>query len=103
MTAKTSEILAQALDAVKLEGLAARARQDEFHDFLSPHDFPELTLEQLLRNARDACPDGQRMHRIEAVRQRLLNGDFDASKEESDEWAASAEGQDAFNRLVRGE
>jgi hypothetical protein len=35
-----------------------------------------------------------------AVRARLINGEFDAGKDESEEWAQSEEGQDAMRRLV---
>jgi hypothetical protein len=38
-----------------------------------------------------------------ALRRRVINGDFDASKEESDEWAESPEGQDTFKKLIEGE
>ena len=37
-----------------------------------------------------------------AVRARLIEGEFDAGEDESDEWARSPEGQDAFGRLVSG-
>jgi hypothetical protein len=35
------------------------------------------------------------------LRIRVINGEFDASKEESDEWAASEEGQDTMKRLIK--
>lgn len=100
MTAQTSEMLAKELDAVGLDRMAAKARADEYHDFLSPHDLPEMMLEADLRAMRDACPDQERKARIEAIRQRHLNGEFDANKEESDAWAASPEGQEAFAQLI---
>jgi hypothetical protein len=37
---------------------------------------------------------------IRALRQRVIDGEFDASAEEGDEWAASPEGQEAFRRLM---
>jgi hypothetical protein len=101
MTAKTSELLAQRLDDAGLEGLAEMARADMFHDFLSPLDLPEMELEAALRAARDSCPDGVRRVKIEDIRLDLIDGRFDASTEESDEWAASAEGQAAFRSLIR--
>ena len=99
MTARTSEKLAQVLHAVALFDLEKMARQDMFHDFLSDYDLPELELEARLRAARDACPDAERAARIEAVRQRHMAGEFDASKEESDAWAASEDGQEAYREL----
>lgn len=101
--ARTSELLAKELDAVGLKELAALARENRFHDFLSDLDFPELALEQALRQARDQCPDKARAAKIEAIRQRHMQGEFDADTAESDAWAQSAEGQDAFRRLIKGE
>jgi hypothetical protein len=37
------------------------------------------------------------------LRQRVINGDFDASSEESEAWAESEEGQDTFRRLINKE
>jgi hypothetical protein len=100
MTAKTSEILAMRLDAVGLHILAANARADQYHDFLSDDALCSMTLEQHLRDARDACPDPVRRIKIEDIRQDHLEGMFDASKEESDEWAASPDGQETFGSLL---
>ena len=103
MTAKTSEILAQALDAVNLDELAIRARTDEYHDFLSPiHDMPEMALIELLAEAALGCPDAERRSRIMAIRSDVINGVHDASTEESDEWARSPDGIDAFSQLLKG-
>lgn len=100
MTAKTSEYLATVLDGVGLVEMAAKARRDEYHDFLSEADLPELMLERELRDARDGCPDKERAARIEAIRRRHLQGEFDASNEESEAWAQSAEGRAAFAGLL---
>ena len=98
----TKDKLAAALREVGLDDMATKAAEGYYHDFLSPLDFPEMQLEADLRAERDKQgQDMQRFHQIEALRQRHLNGDFDASTEESDEWAASPEGQDAFNQLRR--
>lgn len=103
MTARTSERLAQVLHALALFELEKLARADMFHDFLSPYDLPEMELEARLRAARDACPDKERRDRIEEVRQRHMQGEFDADFEESEAWAQSDEGKDAFNRLIKGD
>jgi hypothetical protein len=34
------------------------------------------------------------------LRRRVIDGEFDASGEEGDEWAASPEGQETFRKLV---
>lgn len=103
MTARTSELLAKELDAVGLTEMAAKARDDRYHDYLSDDAFCSMTLERDLRAARDACPDKDRASRIEAIRQRHLNGDFDADSAESDAWAQSEEGQAAFRSIFKGE
>ena len=99
MTAATSEKLAKRLDEVGLDGVAEMARADMFHDFRSPFALPEMELEAALRAARDACMDDVRRVNIEDVRLDLINGEFDASAEEGDEWAAGPEGQAAFRSL----
>lgn len=88
-TAPTAENLAKILDAEGLPALAARARANEFHDYRSPHTFPEHVLAAELRDA------GR-----EDLRQRVIAGEFDASREESQAWAASPEGQDTMRELL---
>ena len=90
----TKDILAEALLAADLGDMAAKAREGYYHDFLSPLDDPAMTLANDL--ARVGTPAAL------AVRRRHLNGDFDANLEESDDWAASAEGQEAISRLKSG-
>lgn len=101
MTARTSELLAKELDALHLDDLAKFARDDHFHDFLSPLAMPEIELVALLYSAAKGCPDGRRTGLIMQLRQRVINGDFDADKAESDEWAASEDGQATFNMLIQ--
>lgn len=103
MTAGTSEILAQALENAGLNDMASMARLDHYHEFKSDVALPEMELERDLRQARDECPDPEGRARIEAIRQRLLNGDFDASYEESEEWTQSEEGRGVFDKLIKGE
>lgn len=102
MTAKTSENLALVLEGVGLHDMAVKARADMYHDFLSDDALCSLTLERELREARDRCADPIMAKLIEAIRQQHLNGDFDASMEESDDWANSPEGLEAFKMLVDG-
>ena len=78
MTARTSELLAKALDEVGLTTMAKLARQDIFHDFLSPHATPVLELATLLQGAVAGCPDKARAERIRQLGRRVINGEFDA-------------------------
>ena len=91
MTAPSSERLAQALDAAGLHALARRARNDEFHDFYSPHDAPSLVLDAAL--ARFGA-------QAALIRAAHHDGEWDATKAESDAWAKSAEGRETFRELL---
>lgn len=103
MTARTSELLAVELDTLGLTTMARLARQDIFHDYLSPHATPTMSLVEMLAGAARGCDDDKRAVQIRALRDRVINGDFDADEEEADAWAASPEGQEVFGKLVKGE
>jgi hypothetical protein len=103
MTAKTSQHLADTLRAAGFEDLAKRAEADEFHDFLSGHILPETELDLELVKLMNMLPvDIERRDRASAIRQRHHNGEFDASDEESDDWAQSEDGEEAFAQLIGG-
>jgi hypothetical protein len=103
MTAKTSQKLADVLRDAGLENLARRAEADEFHDFLTPHIAPTIELNSELAVLIDHAATSGRRKVLETIRTRLLDGEFDASVEESEEWAAGPEGQEIFSRLIRGD
>lgn len=90
----TKDVLADELLKIGLLDMSLKARAGYYHDFLSPLDFPELQLSADLLAV--GTPEAL------ALRIRHHNGEFDASLEESDEWAASPAGQDAFKRLKEG-
>ncbi len=89
----TKDILASELARAGLFNMSTLAAQGYYHDFLSPIAAPCIQLAADL--AHVGTPAAL------AIRARHLNGEFDASKEESDEWAASAEGQAAYAELTR--
>ena len=95
----TKEILADALTQVGLKDMAAKAREGYYHDYLSPLDLPEIQLVNDLAAAARSLPDKEARAVME-LRARVIGGEFDASSEEGDEWAASQEGQEAFGRLI---
>jgi hypothetical protein len=75
-------------NAAKYEAFAKRAETGEFDDYADTY----------------ACPITQLYSELTAAgftkfAARVANGEFDATKEESDEWAASPSGQDAAKRL----
>lgn len=94
----TKDMLADALQQVGLDEMSAKARTGFYHDFLSPLDLPEMALITALGAAVTAHP--AKADAIMALRNRVIDGDFDASAEESEEWAKSEEGQETFGRLV---
>jgi hypothetical protein len=98
----TKDKLAVALREVGLDAMAEKAETGYYHDFLSPLDLPEIVLvNQLSIEAitQENNPDRQRA--INELRRRVIDGDFDASQEESDAWAASPEGQTTFKSLLK--
>lgn len=95
----TKDMLAAALKEVLLNSMAEKAAEGYYHDFLSPLPLPEIQLVNDLEKAAKIHP--KRKEAIMALRSRVINGDFDANKEESDAWAASPEGQQAYRDLLR--
>lgn len=96
----TKDILAEALRALSLNEMADKAATGYYHDFLSPLDTPEIQLVEDLRQAALANPSHEMRVKIIALRSDVINGKHDANKEESDEWAASPEGQAAYAALL---
>jgi hypothetical protein len=94
----TKDMLAEALRAVGLNEMAEKAATGYYHDFLSPLDLPEIVLCQHLAEEVRKHPDRTD---ISALRERVIDGDFDANEEESEAWAASPEGQAAFAALSK--
>jgi hypothetical protein len=94
----TKDMLADALMQLGLMDMSLKARGGYYHDYLSPLDTPELQLLHDLADAATRVHD--RSDNILALRQRVIHGEFDASAEESDEWAKSEEGQAAFRLLM---
>ena len=95
--AHTKDKLAAALREVELAAMARKAEEGYYHDFLSPLATPEMALVADLARAATGYTNREAIY---ALRTRVIDGEFDASSDESDAWAASPEGQDAFNRLI---
>lgn len=91
MTMHTKDKLAEALREAELPFMADKAAAGYYHDFLSPLDLPTTALVADLAAA--ATPAAMEL------RLRVMNGEFDASEEESNDWAASPEGQAALKQL----
>lgn len=85
-TKATADRLAAAIREVATEQrhyrLAERAATGEFADYSDAHACPITECYRLCRQ-----------YGLHQVAERLASGEFDASKEESDEWARSPSGQ----------
>jgi hypothetical protein len=91
MTEPTTEILARALEEVNApQEMIYKARAGYYDDYKSPLAMPEM---QLLKDAR--------MYGLESIAQGVIAGKWDGTKEESDAWAASPEGQEALRELTK--
>jgi hypothetical protein len=100
-TVKLAEALSE-IPGVPPE-MIQRARDGYYHDFLSELVFPEIQLVADLRGLASApgTPHASRPL-LKAMAQRVIDGEFDASKAESDEWAGSPEGQAVMAELLKG-
>jgi hypothetical protein len=93
-TMHTKDKLAAELKKAGLHEMVAKAATGYYHDFLSPLDTPCLQLAADLAEA--GTPEAM------ALRDRHLEGEFDASVEESRKWMNGPEGQAALEELVSG-
>jgi hypothetical protein len=104
----TKDMMALALREAGLEAMGDKAVMGYYHDFLSPLAMPEaqllhdLKVELGRRVMESAATPEPEIDAVQKLIDRHMNGEFDASKEESDEWAASEEGRAAFNGFFNG-
>lgn len=95
LAAALSEIPGVPKDMIK------RAVDGYYHDFLSPLAMPEIQLVADLRElaSRPATPRNSRPL-LREMAGRVIAGEFDATREESDEWARSPEGRETFRQFA---
>jgi hypothetical protein len=102
MTEHTTAKLAKALSGIPgvPREMIQRAVDGYYHDYLSPLALPEVQLVSDLRDlaSRPATPRDSRPL-LKALAQAVIDGEHDATKEESDAWAASPDGQETFRQL----
>ena len=90
----SDEKLMKAFQAAGMLDFANRAAQGEFNEFFGPYTCGiTFLVEEMTKVGTPAALQ---------LRKQLINGDFDAGIEESEEWANSPEGIDTFQRLVKG-
>jgi len=99
----TTAKLARALEAIPgvPEEMIERARTGYYHDYLSPLDTPDVQLVADLRElaARPGTPRSSRPL-LRVLAKAVIDGQYDASKEEADEWARSREGQETITEFT---
>lgn len=88
---KQGELCSDQSKQAKYESFATRAATGEFDDFTDTYAYPITQLHTELIMAG-----------LEKFARRVAEGEFDATKEESDEWAASLSGRQALRMLLRG-
>ena len=92
-------------DYLGFPGLAKRAREGHFDDFFAPAEVADgLEIVRLVRELEGKARVVRKAHRVRVreVIDAVKAGEFDATKEESDRWAASKDGQDAMRMLTEG-
>lgn len=100
----TMEYLGRNLDAVGLHDMARRARLGHFDDYFCPDDVNDgmninRLVAELRMQARVQVNSTSRMM-INELAEMAIDGEFDGTKEESDRWAKSPDGQRVFNELL---
>lgn len=100
----TPEYLGRVLDEAGLPELAAQARLGHFDDFHAPAEYADgFELVRLVRDLRRAAretTDAAGHERLAAIENAVRRGEFDATRAESDRWAASKDGQETFGALL---
>lgn len=95
----TPDYLGRVLDEIGLSGMARDARAARYDDFFEPAESADGL--GLLRLVRDLRREAKREpERIAAVENAVRRGEFDATRAESDRWAASKEGQATMRMLT---
>lgn len=97
MTRASDAILAADLRAAGLIKLAVRAEGGEWNDYFGTHDMPQYELLDELRSLPPgACPPVALARLIDNI----MNGKYDGTAAESEEWVRSPEGLATLNGLT---
>jgi hypothetical protein len=98
----TARRLAYALtEAGAPPDMIRRAERGYYHDYLSPLTFPEIELVNELNKAAKKAPS-EIAAKLRTLAAKVINGEYDANKAESDEWARSPEGQETLKQFGLG-
>jgi hypothetical protein len=94
VTRESDGILAADLRAAGLDELASLAELSEWNDYFGESAMPQMELIAAI-NAQDHVSPAVRKELVENV----MDGKYDGTKAESDEWARSPEGRATFDQL----
>lgn len=102
----TTEYLGRVLDELPVGDMAKRARLGHFSDFSCPVEIADgletiRLVNELAEWAKVRTIANVNRKRILAVRAAVIQGEFDDTKEESDRWAASKDGQETMRLLLK--
>lgn len=99
----TADYLGRVLDEfLGLQEIAARARAAHFDDYFAPQEIADgMEHLRLVRELNAIARGTNRAHRlrIRDVVAAVKAGEFDGTREESDRWSASKDGQEAMALL----
>lgn len=90
-TAKLVEALEKEVQTRKMVEILEKAKQDYYHDYVGEAELPQIELVNDLKAASAS----------RRIIKRVVDGDFDGTKEESEEWANSPEGRSVFGEFYR--
>jgi hypothetical protein len=101
----TRDYLARVLDDLGAPDLAARALQAHYDDYLCPPAIDDgANIHRLIAAVQDWSRSSTRLQRerAKAVVVAARDGEFDGTRAEASEWAASPDGQATFAEFLRG-
>ena len=102
---RTSDYLARVLDEVGADDMARRARLGHFDDYFCPDEVDDgANIHRLVKELSSIARSTtyKRRRQLQAITVTAKEGEFDGTKEESEEWARSPDGQAVFNELIEG-
>lgn len=101
----TAEYLARVLGELGADHLANKARLFHFDDYFCPPSVDDgANIHRLIAAVQDWSRSATREQRDRAkvVIKAATDGEFDGTREESDQWARSPQGQQVFRDLIEG-
>ncbi len=95
-----TEKLVADLNSAGLTSLGARAEALEFHDYTSPHGAPKVFLASQIAKIIERSPYAKERDDCKQILKNLIDGKYDQTKADAEDWRKSPEGQKVFGDLV---